>query len=197
MWAASEEGVLIRYRDGRFTSFASEHGLPAVNALRLDESADGHLWITSLACVTSFDGERAVSFVAADFQALAAETRIPNQLDVWWSHDQSGLHVLIEGQVKTYAIDADLLGAGVTGVNRDRAGNLWIRTMGAGVVKMGAGGPNATRRGRGCRPMTPWECSSRTGTARSGSAHRTHPGDVEKKISRGSPLKKEAQAHRG
>ena len=65
--------MLIRYRDGRFISFTSEHGLPAVNTLRLDVSADGRLWITSLANVTSFDGERAVSYVAADFPALAAD----------------------------------------------------------------------------------------------------------------------------
>jgi signal transduction histidine kinase/ligand-binding sensor domain-containing protein len=139
LWAASEEGMLIRYRDGRFTSFASEHGLPAVNPVRLEESADGHLWITSPSSVTRFDGERAVSYAAADFPPLAAGTRSPIQRDVWWSYDQSGLHVLIEGEVKTYAIDTSLLGAGVTGVNRDRLGNLWICTKGAGAVKIGDG----------------------------------------------------------
>ena len=138
LWAASEEGMLIRYRDGRFTSFSGEHGLPAANPVRFDESADGSLWITSLTSVTRFDGERAVTFTAADFPALAARTGPPS-LDVWWNHDQKGLHVLIDGQVKTFVIDAGLLGGGVTGVNRDRAGNLWIRTSGAGVVRIGDG----------------------------------------------------------
>ena len=51
---------------------------------------------------TRFDGERAVSYVSADFPAFAAE-KTSAQPDVWWSHDESGLHVLIDGQVKTYA----------------------------------------------------------------------------------------------
>jgi ligand-binding sensor domain-containing protein len=76
LWAVSEEGVLIRYRAGRFTSFASERGLPTDNSLRLDEGADGHLWITSLGSVTMFDGERAVSYGATDFPALAARIRV-------------------------------------------------------------------------------------------------------------------------
>ena len=48
--------------------------------------------------------------------------------------------MLIDGQVKTYRHRRGTVRrSGVTGVNRDRAGNLWIRTKGAGVVKMAGG----------------------------------------------------------
>jgi signal transduction histidine kinase/ligand-binding sensor domain-containing protein len=149
LWAASEEGMLIRYRDGRFTSFSSEHGLPAANPVRFDESADGALWITSRTRVTRFDGGRAVSFASADFPAFARMTLSPYVQDVWWSQDESGLHVFLDGQEKRYLIDADVLRTGVTGVNRDRAGNVWVRTKGAGVVKIGGGRPEryTTRQG--------------------------------------------------
>ena len=97
------------------------------------------MWITSRTRVTRFDGGRAVSFASADFPAFARMTLSPYVQDVWWSQDESGLHVFLDGQEKRYLIDADVLRTGVTGVNRDRAGNVWVRTKGAGVVKIGGG----------------------------------------------------------
>ena len=139
LWASGEDGVLIRYRDGRFTSFATEHGLPAVPVARLEASADGGLWITSSAGVTRFDGERAVNYTAADFPFGVSPRPDRAFIDPWWSLDRSGVHVLVAGEVKTYAIDAKSFGAGVAGVNRDRAGNVWVLTKGAGVVQISEG----------------------------------------------------------
>jgi signal transduction histidine kinase/ligand-binding sensor domain-containing protein len=139
LWASTEEGMLIRYRSGRFTTFGEECGLPAANTLRLDESEDGLLWITYLDALVRFDGERAVAFVAADFPHGLTRPQPPALFDLWWSHDTTGLHVLVAGRVHTYRVADDLAGAAITGVNSDRSGNLWVHTNADRVLKVGNG----------------------------------------------------------
>ena len=136
LWAATEEGFLIRYRGGRFATFGPEAGLPyARGVVRLEEGADGHLWITSLSDVTRFDGGRAVTRGPSEIGHELRPPSLERHGELWWSHDAAGLHVLVAGEVQTVALDVQAVGAGVIGVNRDRGGNLWIRTNGAGTLR--------------------------------------------------------------
>lgn len=140
LWAATEDGLLIRYRHGRFTTFGPEHGLPRANAVQIVEADDGQLWITWLPSIISrFDGERAVSYAPSDFDHDVRPSPPDRYTDLWWSSDDAGLHVLIAGDVETIALGPEVVDAAVTGVSRDRAGNLWIRTNGGGVLKHGHG----------------------------------------------------------
>jgi len=41
LWAASEDGMLIRYRDGHFNTFSSQDGLPHAGAIRIEEDRFG------------------------------------------------------------------------------------------------------------------------------------------------------------
>ena len=106
-------------------SFGEEHGLPSTNTLRIEEGDDGCLWITYLDAVVKFDGERAFRFRPGNFPYGIAIAQFPSSYDVWWSHDEQGLHVLIGGRVKTYAIDDKLLSG--ASINLDRSGNIWVR----------------------------------------------------------------------
>jgi len=139
LWASTEEGMLIRYRAARFTTFGEECGLPAANTLRLDESDDGQLWITYVDAMVRFDGAHAVAFLPSDFPDGVAKPQLPAVLDLWWSHDTTGLHVLVAGQVRTYRIDDDLAGAAIVSVNFDRSDNLWVRTNANSVLKIANG----------------------------------------------------------
>ena len=137
LWALTEEGMLIRYRSGRFTTFGTEHGLPESNALRIEESDDGQLWITLVDAIVRFDGDHAVAFVPTDFPHGITMAQPPlGFADVWWSHDSTGLHVLVAGRVKTYPIDDNLLAGVITRINIDGSGNLWVRTNTDRVLKV-------------------------------------------------------------
>jgi signal transduction histidine kinase/ligand-binding sensor domain-containing protein len=126
LWASTEEGMLIRYRDGRFTTFGPEHGLPPGNTMRIEEDDEGRLWITTADAVVSFDGERAVRYVAEDFPHGVRAPKVSSPYFVWWSYDSKDLHVLLKGHVESYPID--LRGAAITSVTIERSGNLWVRT---------------------------------------------------------------------
>ncbi|HXI29918.1 MAG TPA: two-component regulator propeller domain-containing protein, partial [Vicinamibacterales bacterium] len=72
LWAGTEDGLLIRYRAGRFTTFGEEQGLPQARAMTIEESEDGVLWVNFPDVVARFDGERAVVLGRRDFPHLGS-----------------------------------------------------------------------------------------------------------------------------
>lgn len=128
LWAATEDGMVIRYRNERFTTFRMSGGLGAV---RIEEDEAGRLWIAWVGAHTRFDGQRFVTVTAADLREGVRPPPDRVYQDSWWRHAPAGLHVLVNGQVRTYAIQQ----TEVTGVNVDRRGNVWIRTRGDGVIR--------------------------------------------------------------
>jgi ligand-binding sensor domain-containing protein/signal transduction histidine kinase len=135
LWAATEDGMLIRYRNGRFVTYGREDGLPHVEAIRIEEDDAGDLWITWVGTITRFNGEHFQNFGPDHFADQVTVPRRDRYMEAWWSHDAAGLHALVAGRVRTYAIDSELSGAGVSRVVPDRCGNLWITTTSAGLIK--------------------------------------------------------------
>jgi hypothetical protein len=138
LWAATEDGMMICYRDGRFTTYTRKDGLPHDGAVRIDEDDEGNLWITWLGSVTKYDGRRFLNLGSDHFPNRVVAPPQTRFLDAWWSQDSTGLHVLTKGRVKTYSVRSDLQGADVTGVNHDKRDNLWIRSR-VGVIKASHG----------------------------------------------------------
>ena len=139
LWAGTEDGLLIRHRDGAFKTFTAADGLPGAGALRIDEDARGHLWITWMDVVTRYDGHHFVNFRPGDF-ARNVRSHIGPRFPagphvVWWSQDADGVHCLQDGEVGTCLSANQVPAGGVAGVTGWH-GALWIHTRGAGVVQV-------------------------------------------------------------
>jgi ligand-binding sensor domain-containing protein len=142
LWAGTSDGMLIRYQDGRFTTYGRKDGLPkagspAAGGARIEDDDQGHLWVTWIDAVTRLVGPQFTNFVPGDFAMPAPPRHL--YLDSWWRQDSTALHVFARGRVQTYALPSAVASAGVTGVNTDARGNIWIRTAGAGVLRASAG----------------------------------------------------------
>jgi ligand-binding sensor domain-containing protein/signal transduction histidine kinase len=143
LWAGTSDGMLIRYQDGRFTTYGRKDGLPkagspAAGGARIEDDDQGNLWVTWIDAVTRLVGPQFTNFVPGDFAMPAAPPR-HLYLDSWWRQDSTALHVFARGRVQTYTLPRAVASAGVTGVNPDARGNIWIRTAGAGVLRASPG----------------------------------------------------------
>jgi signal transduction histidine kinase/ligand-binding sensor domain-containing protein len=136
LWAGAESWMLIRYREGKFSTYTVGNGPPGVYASRVEEDDEGNLWITwhgAVSAVTKFDGVRFLNYKPEDFgHGLSGD---PGRRHPWWSQDSAGLHCLVKGRVQTFSLQGDLPKAQVLRVSADSRGHLWIQTRGAGVVK--------------------------------------------------------------
>jgi signal transduction histidine kinase/ligand-binding sensor domain-containing protein len=144
LWAATDDGMLIRYRDGLFTTYTSKHGLPHAVALRIDEDAERNLWITWTDRITKHDGTTFVTYRRGDFPHDVAN-RHPSpgmqsrHHDLWWSRDAAGLHCFYKGRVDTCAAEDKLPRQEIVSVGVDDHDNIWVSTKGGGVHRIRAG----------------------------------------------------------
>ena len=139
LWAGTSDGLLIRYHAGRFTTYGRKDGLPKADlptagVARIEEDDSGSLWVSWIDAVTRLAGPQITNFVPGDFGMPGS---LPRHLymDSWWRQDSTALHVFARGRVRTFTLPGGAAAAGVTGVNADTRGNLWVRTAGAGVLK--------------------------------------------------------------
>jgi ligand-binding sensor domain-containing protein len=139
LWAGTDDGMLIRYRNGQFITYAREDGLPHAPAVRIEEDDDGSLWVTSIGAITRFDGKGFVTFGSDYFAPGVSAPPATRYLDAWWSEDATGLHALVKGRVRTFPVRSELGGAEINRVTLDRRGTLWMSTTSAGVIKASDG----------------------------------------------------------
>jgi len=148
LWAATDDGMLIRYRDGRFRTYGRDDGLPFAVAQDVDDDAQGQLWIAWGASVTKLESDRFTSYGPEHFSpkvlthagvVRAGET--PTFPRLWWGQDEAGVHVLVSGRVRTHVYDTVLPRATeVTGVDVDAHRTMWIHTRASGLVRIGGDG---------------------------------------------------------
>ena len=134
LWAGTEEGMLIRYRDGKFTTYKIEERFGGEEVFRIEEDDESNLWITGRGVLIKFDGKQFIHYKHEKFEPDIDS--YPGGRRVSWYQDSSGLHCLIKGRDETYSLPGQLRKAKVIGVSLDRKGNLWIQLKGAGVVKL-------------------------------------------------------------
>ena len=170
LWAATEDGMLIRYQDARFVTYTSKDGLPHAGAVRIEEDDEGCLWVTWVGRITRFDGRRFVNLGAADFGNRVAVPPAARYHDAWWPRMRKACMSSSRGECGR--IPNALIGAKSSGSWVDRRGNLWItprRRCHQGVGRHGSG---ATRRATACRAISPDGRSTKATTATSGSRIR-------------------------
>ena len=144
LWAGTDDGMLLRYRDGRFTTFDRSNGFDAPNVLRIDEDENGVLWVTSVGRVTRFDGRRFDVFLSGEMPEGVRQrdgpsperpAAIHNTAAVWWHRDSRGVHCLLNGRVEL-CMPAEHVGKStVLDVTTGQAGSVWVHLAGAVAVR--------------------------------------------------------------
>jgi hypothetical protein len=125
--------MLIRYRDGKFTTFTPEEELNNPELFRIEEDEEGNFWMRGSETFIKFDGERFVNHGRRDFPPdRNARFR---KYKVWWRQDSAGLHYFFKGREQIYPLQ-DLPPLEIIDVTTDHFQNLWIQTKGAGVFKL-------------------------------------------------------------
>ena len=136
LWAATEDGMLIRYRDGKFTTYTLQDGLPSEEAFRIEEDDESNLWIIERGVVVKFNGENFVSYRRESFlRPNAQDDERYSRYKVWWNYDAAELQCFLKGRMQTYLLP-ELSSVQIVNVDTDNKGNLWIQTKGAGIFRL-------------------------------------------------------------
>jgi ligand-binding sensor domain-containing protein/signal transduction histidine kinase len=132
LWAGTDRGGLIRYRDGEFSRYGVEHGLPDARIQALASDAQGTLWVGLRgAGLARFDGNR---FTVLDTKDGLATNNVlavfEDSNHTLWVGTDAGLDRRENGRF-VHVKPADGLPAGaVRAIVEDRSHRLWVGMLG-------------------------------------------------------------------
>ena len=105
MWVGTEDGGLLRFKDGKFRPFTTSDGLPSVKVIKIFKDFDGNLLAASQTGLARFDGEKFIaenSVDARDYALYFAPSGIR------WELSQNGLTAARNGQVTKYDLPFEI-----------------------------------------------------------------------------------------
>jgi PAS domain S-box-containing protein len=137
LWAGTNGGGLVKYRQGKFSAFTTRQGLSNDSVLALYEDREGNLWVGTdggglnrlrdglFQTYTSKDG------LASDAVFAIAEDK-HNSL---WIGTHDGLNRIQDGRITTFTTADGLPSNYVRTLCVDRQGSLWVGTNGGGLAR--------------------------------------------------------------
>jgi signal transduction histidine kinase/ligand-binding sensor domain-containing protein len=138
-WEREIDGRLYEVRDGRLVSPDPRSGLPAhVSAVAADP--EGDLWVATVdrALLRVHDG-RAVPALPRGAMPDGVTTLYAARGGVLWVGTQRGFARLSNGRLEFRRLGAGGLAGYVSAFAEDAAGDVWIGTVGMGVLRWHAG----------------------------------------------------------
>lgn len=142
LWIGTEDGGLSEYRDGRFRTFTSRDGLPDASILRVEQDADGALWVITYRGAARWSGDRFMAYDASSdpqFVAQMAARRAMQLTELrrqgFWYADDAAVHRFARGRWTSYPRSGALARARISSVEEGRDGSIWVATADAGLFR--------------------------------------------------------------
>lgn len=139
LWIGTDSGV-ARFDGVRFVSFGEREGLRCGAVSRMIEDSRGALWIGSVSDgLTRWQDGKFVTFTTKDgLPADSISALAEDDEHRLWVGTPSGLAFVQEGRW-TVIDDAAVKGKGITGLFKDRHGNIWAAAKDSGVFEIQGG----------------------------------------------------------
>lgn len=137
LWIGAEGGGLTRYRQGVFTNYPLQDGLPGRNMVTsIAAASDGTLWLGTNSGLARFEAERLSVYATRGALLHQQVTAVSADRTggVWAGTDEGLFHVRQES-VTVYRTRDGLPSDAVTALHEDAAGGCWVGTM-KGVARV-------------------------------------------------------------
>ena len=132
LWIGTEDGGLTRYRDGSFTTYTTQQGLPSNRIWAIWGDEPGGLLIQTSNGLARWRNEQFFPYPARAGVPIKESCRRV-QSGAFWCVDDAGLHKIQGDSVHTYTLRDGLASLRVSAVYEDREGGVWIATADAGL----------------------------------------------------------------
>ncbi len=138
LWIGTHPGGLVRYRDGVFTPFGRDNGLPDNPVYTLHVDRRGRLWVGTFgAGLAYWTGERFATIGTRDGLPREHVRSVFEDRDgvLWVGTDGGGLTRVVEGRVEQGHPIPGLSSKVIWTIAQDRQGAMWFGTYADGLYR--------------------------------------------------------------
>ena len=141
LWIGTQPGGLVRYRDGHFSAFGRDQGLPDTPVYTLHVDRTGTLWVGTFgAGLARWAGTR---FEVIDRARGLAHDHVRSIFEdhdgvMWVGTDGGGVSRIVRGRVAPGVAVPGLATTVVWTIAQDRRGAMWFGTYADGQVAFGS-----------------------------------------------------------
>jgi ligand-binding sensor domain-containing protein/signal transduction histidine kinase len=137
LWVGTEGGQLMRYAGGSFTTYTKDDGLPDAALLAVRKDKEGHLWVFTTGGIVEWQAGRFVKPSSNGLTDGQLSAILSTRRQTGFSFfDGDGLHVFVQGRLKTYTVRDGLSSININAVFEDQHGTFWIETKDAGLNRL-------------------------------------------------------------
>jgi ligand-binding sensor domain-containing protein/signal transduction histidine kinase len=135
LWIGTEDSGLVTYRDGLFTPFTTDQGLPNNFVRRIWADAEGNIVLMIGQRLFNWKAGKVVRYTLPT-EALPIFTGGDQQSGLVWYSDQLGLRAITKAGLVTLMRPGSESSTEVTSVFQDRQGAFWIGTRRLGLSRV-------------------------------------------------------------
>jgi signal transduction histidine kinase/ligand-binding sensor domain-containing protein/DNA-binding response OmpR family regulator len=140
VWFRTEQGHVVRMRDGAFRHFEDASGLPDRSAGPLHVDPEGGVWVGTRTGVFRLVGDRFEPVAAATIETPVTALHADAEGALWVGTEDAGLYRVTSAETVHFEHVAGEPVGRVGVVLRDRAGTVWVATSN-GLFRWAGGGP--------------------------------------------------------
>jgi signal transduction histidine kinase len=135
LWATTDDGWLVKYQAGIFTTYTPKEGLPPWAIQQIEEDEAGNFQIVSREGIAKWKEGRFITYPLKDLlpASIGAKWINGNKL-AWLTEDNFYLYA--HGRLNTYSIQSGLPSLKIASVFEDQHRTVWINTWDAGWVRV-------------------------------------------------------------
>jgi signal transduction histidine kinase/ligand-binding sensor domain-containing protein/AraC-like DNA-binding protein len=164
LWMHTEQGHLVRLRDGVFTHVGTAHGLGDRSTRSIHVDASGQLWVGTVGGVGRIEGDRFLPVAEQAIRAGVDAVLHDAAGDLWVGTQRNGLLRLRRGDITRFDTTTALASNSISSLHDGPDGTTWIGTA-AGVHRYRHGSIERLLRDSGA-PMDSHVLSVQTASSR-------------------------------
>ncbi len=135
LWIGTEDGGVLRYHHGTFTTYSTADGLPHPHIISFREDLEGNLLILTKRGIIKWRDEKFIPYSPQANENQADFIYVDRSGSLWYV-DRAGLHCIKNGKLIDYTNRDGVSSNKIINIFADSKGNYWIGTRDAGLIRL-------------------------------------------------------------
>jgi signal transduction histidine kinase/ligand-binding sensor domain-containing protein len=138
-WAGTESSGVTRYRQGSFTTYTTEQGLPSNDVPGVTGDGSGQIWVLAHTSVVRWNEAESRFVELPSEKSKYSHFSNSDERFGFWGINGDDLRLFVRGKVLHYLLPREWPRETLTTASQDLSGNIWLASPDGRLAKLSGG----------------------------------------------------------